>query len=380
MEVGGMEAKEVLSLGLGLSGSWKLAGQRLDMERRPHELHLEVVADRGAVFPFPDCQRACKAHDFASFTWQHLNFFQHHCLITARVPRVDCPDHGVKRVTVPWARAGSRFTLLFEQASLILAREMPVVAAARFVGITDKRLWRILQHYVARAVGELDLGSVRAVGLDETASKRGHNYVTVFIDMDRANTMRPSIFFRFFGRDLTDEDTGRFGGEAIFYRLACEQLRGAPGQGKLFLLADNEPGARMINRAVGRRAFVTPMPKGLSDARGDFAPQLNSTGHTIYVHLNNRSVAVYPLLEDVFDQVKTKYPSVRFIVKLPRRFAVGLSPSTVSPSPGHLSRRRQDRRCRDRPRQSSPPQLPWRLELHHHPNPRPVEWLFLNGR
>ena len=151
-----MEAKDVFSLGLGLSEPWKLSGQRLDVEKRPNELHLEVVADRGALFPCPECQRACKAHDFASFTWQHLNFFQHHCFITARVPRVDCPDHGVKRVTVPWARADSRFTLLFEQAALILAREMPVAAAARFMGITDKRLWRILQHYVARAVGELD--------------------------------------------------------------------------------------------------------------------------------------------------------------------------------------------------------------------------------
>jgi transposase len=187
-----MDPKEVFSLGLGLSAPWKLAGHRLDVEKRPHELHLEVAADRGALFPCPDCKRACKAHDFESFTWRHLNFFQHHCFITARVPRVECPDHGVKRVTVPWARAGSRFTLLFEQAALILAREMPVAAAARFMGITDKRLWRILQHYVARAVAALDLGSVRAVGLDETASKRGHNYVTVFIDMDRAD--KPVIF------------------------------------------------------------------------------------------------------------------------------------------------------------------------------------------
>src|SRR5258708_819529 len=192
MEGGGMDPRDVFSLGLGLSAPWKLAGQRLDTQKRPHELHLEVVADRGALFPCPDCQRACKAHDLESFTWRDLKFFQHHWYITARVPRVDCPDHGVKRVTVPWARAGSRFTLLFEQAALILAREMPVASAARFVGITDKRLWRVLQHYGARAVGEFDLGSVRAVGLDETASKRGHNYVTVFIDMDRAD--KPVIF------------------------------------------------------------------------------------------------------------------------------------------------------------------------------------------
>lgn len=187
-----MEARDVFALGLGLESPWKLAGQRLDMEKRPHELHLEVIADRGALFPCPDCKRACKAHDFESFTWRHLNFFQHHCFVTARVPRVDCPDHGIKRVLVPWARAGSRFTLLFEQAALLLVREMPVLAAARLIGITDKRLWRIVEHYVVRAVAGLDLSGVRAVGLDETASKRGHNYVTVFIDMDRRD--KPVIF------------------------------------------------------------------------------------------------------------------------------------------------------------------------------------------
>ena len=189
---GAMETREVFSLGLGLSAPWKLSGQRLDIEKRPHELHLEVVADRGAVFPCPECQRACKAHDFESFTWQHLNFFQHHCFITARVSRVACPDHGVKRAAVPWARPGSRFTLLFEHAALVLVREMPVLAAARFIGITDKRLWRIVDHYVRRAVAGLDLRGVRSLGLDETASRRRHNYVTVFIDMDRRD--KPVIF------------------------------------------------------------------------------------------------------------------------------------------------------------------------------------------
>jgi transposase len=187
-----MESKDVFTLGLGLSEPWKLAGQRLDIEKRPNELHLEVVAERGALFACPECKRACKAHDFESFTWQHLNFFQHPCFITARVPRVECPEHGVKRTPAPWARPGSRFTLLFEQAAMVLVREMPVLAAARFIGITDKRLWRIVDHYVRRAVAALYLGSVRAVGLDETASKRGHNYVTVFIDMDRRD--KPVIF------------------------------------------------------------------------------------------------------------------------------------------------------------------------------------------
>src|SRR3546814_6094977 len=124
-----------------------------------------------------------------------LNFFQHHCYITARVPRTDCPEHGVKRVRVPWAREGSGFTLLFEQAALMLAREMPVLAAAREMGITDQRLWRIIGHYVGAALERLDLADLKAVAFDETASQRGHNYVTIFIDLDRdrKSTRRASV-------------------------------------------------------------------------------------------------------------------------------------------------------------------------------------------
>ena len=187
-----MLSDDVLSLGLGLTPPWKLIDQHLDRDKRRNELHIELSADRGTLFGCPDCGKACKAHDFSDFTWRHLNFFQHHCYITARVPRTNCPEHGIKRIAVPWARAGSRFTLLFEQAAMILVREMPVLAAARIMAITDKRLWRLVEHYVGQAVARLSLGGLRAIGLDETASKRGHNYVTVFIDMDRK--AKPVVF------------------------------------------------------------------------------------------------------------------------------------------------------------------------------------------
>ncbi|OYX89747.1 MAG: ISL3 family transposase, partial [Novosphingobium sp. 35-62-5] len=187
-----MDAGEVLALGLGVMPPWRLVSQHLETGKSPHELHLFLEADRGSMFACPECGRACKAHDFGEFRWRHLNFFQHHCYITARVPRTDCPEHGVKRVRVPWAREGSGFTLLFEQAALMLAREMPVLAAAREMAITDQRLWRIIGHYVGTALERLDLADLKAVAFDETASKRGHNYVTIFIDLDRKS--RPVVF------------------------------------------------------------------------------------------------------------------------------------------------------------------------------------------
>jgi transposase len=187
-----MDANDVLALGLGVTPPWKLVGQRLDTSTQPNQLHIEIAAERGALFPCPVCGKASKAHDFADFTWRHLNFFQHHCFITAKVPRTDCPVHGVLRINVPWAREGSRFTLLFEQVAMMLVREMPVLAAARIIGITDQRLWRIVEHYVGKAVQRLDLTRLKAISLDETAAKRGQTYVTVFIDLDRKD--KPVIF------------------------------------------------------------------------------------------------------------------------------------------------------------------------------------------
>lgn len=187
-----MNTNDIMVLGLGLQAPWRLINQHLDLEKSPHELQLEIAADRGSQYPCPECQQICSAHDFTEKKWRHLNFFQHHCYITARVPRIRCNEHGVRLVKVPWAREGSGFTLLFEQAALTLVREMPVNAAARIIGITDKRLWRIVFHYVSKALSQFDLSEVHSIGLDETASKRGHNYVTIFIDMDKAS--EPVLF------------------------------------------------------------------------------------------------------------------------------------------------------------------------------------------
>ncbi len=154
-----MDCNQILLLGLGIEAPWKLVEQRLDMDKQPHELHLEVKAERGAKYPCPVCGQACSAHDFQEKTWRHWNFFQHHCYIHASVLRVKCQEHGVKRVEVPWARKGSAFRLLFEQAALALVREMSVNAAARFIEITDKRLWRIVEHYDRQ--GGLTVQSVR---------------------------------------------------------------------------------------------------------------------------------------------------------------------------------------------------------------------------
>ncbi|MGH9203345.1 MAG: ISL3 family transposase [Vicinamibacterales bacterium] len=135
-------------------------------------------------------------HDTTDKTWRHLDFFQHRAFLHARVPRVSCPIHGVRQVHVAWARPGSGFSLLFEALSMTLLAEMPVAAVGRLVGEHDTRMWRILRHYVAAARAKRSDRTVRRVGIDETSARRGHDYISNFVDLDV-----PRVLFTTEGRD-----------------------------------------------------------------------------------------------------------------------------------------------------------------------------------
>jgi len=50
-------------------------------------------------------------------------------------------------------------------------------------------LWRIINYYVAKSRAKEDFSAVSRVGTDETARRRGHNYVSLFADMDRAKVL-----------------------------------------------------------------------------------------------------------------------------------------------------------------------------------------------
>jgi transposase len=114
----------------------------------------------------------------------HLDFFQHKAFLHARLPRVRCPQHGVRQVSVPWARPGSGFTLLFEALVLSFAAVMPMAKVAAMTREHDTRIWRVVEHHVHAARDQLDCTGVRRVGMDETSARKGQDYVSIFTDLD----------------------------------------------------------------------------------------------------------------------------------------------------------------------------------------------------
>ena len=186
---------DLFQLALGITSPWFVAASNFDGVKKRLDIGVDFKA--GSRFACPDCNAdGCPVHDTAEKMWRHLDFFQHQAFLTARVPRISCTKCGVKQINVPWARKGSGFSLLFEALAMTLVAHMPVAAAARLVGEHDTRLWRIVFHYVKAAVARMDLADLRRVCIDETAAKRGHDYITIFVDIDQR-----SVVFVADGRD-----------------------------------------------------------------------------------------------------------------------------------------------------------------------------------
>ena len=182
-----METADLFAAALCLQSPWKVVKVSfLPADSGSMELHIDVDFNRGAKFscPVDGCgNQQCAVHDTVEKTWRHMNFFQYKTYIHARVPRIDCREHGVRLVSVPWARPGSGFTLLFEAMLLEMCRVMNCSAVSRIVGEHDTRIWKVIQYYVSEALEREDYSQVSSIGIDET-SKKGHNYVTVVADLN----------------------------------------------------------------------------------------------------------------------------------------------------------------------------------------------------
>jgi transposase len=177
----GMDANHLFTAALGLQSPWEV--KSLDFNVSEKRLDIRVDFQKGASFPCPLCGSPSKAHDTEERTWRHLDFFQHSAYLTARVPRCNCDEHGIKTVDVPWARKGSGFTLMFEALVMVLVREMPVNAVARLVGEHDTRIWRVLDYHVKEARARQDFSEVKTICIDEKSYRRGHRYVTFVMDL-----------------------------------------------------------------------------------------------------------------------------------------------------------------------------------------------------
>ncbi|MBZ0096707.1 MAG: ISL3 family transposase [Sulfuricella sp.] len=180
-----MDSVELYRRLLGLTAPWTVERVELDMAKQHVEVYVGHPA--GQRFACPECGRELGVYDHqAERVWRHLDSCQFLTYLHARPPRVSCPEHGVRQVTLPWAQAGSRFTNLFEALAIDVLLAANVKRAAAILRITWDEAWHLMERAVIRGRAVKGNEIPEQMGVDEKAIAKGHRYMTLVCDLEEA--------------------------------------------------------------------------------------------------------------------------------------------------------------------------------------------------
>jgi transposase len=182
-----MRDRDLYSKLLGIEKPWFVRDVETNLEEGKIEIFIGF--DDKAMATCPDCGTECGRHDTRKRSWRHLDTMQYRTVLTADVPRVECKEHGVKTVKVPWAEAGSRFTAMFERLAIDWFKEASTSAVARVLRMSWDEADGIMGRAVARGMARRSSQPLRHIGLDETSFQKRHEYVTVVYDTERTRVL-----------------------------------------------------------------------------------------------------------------------------------------------------------------------------------------------
>lgn len=207
----GMRDKELYQKILGIEEPWKVRDVELDGARGEVRVLLE---HRGGRLACPECGAPCAGYDARPRRWRHLDTCQYRTILMARVPRVECPEHGVLQVRVPWGEPGSRFTALFEALVIDWLQEASIAAVARQLRLGWEEAAGIMSRAVRRGLARREAKLPTRHGVDEVSFQKRYEYVTVVHDAQAGVVVHVADGR---GRDCLD----------TFYESFSEEQRGA---------------------------------------------------------------------------------------------------------------------------------------------------------
>ena len=169
---------------MALKNPWKV--NRVSLSPQEKEINVWFEHRGRAEFACPECRLRLPIYDHvAARRWRHLDHGGWLTWVHARIPRVYCLEHGVRQVAVPWALAGSRFTLAFERHALDVLRETDVLGGARLLRLSWDEAWHLMERAVERGQKAKKRRVIPLLGVDEKAVARRHQYVTLVCDVQR---------------------------------------------------------------------------------------------------------------------------------------------------------------------------------------------------
>jgi transposase len=208
-----MRDTDVFRTLLGLAHPWRV--DRVCLSPEEKQLDLWLVHHPRASFCCPECGRAQPLYDHVpSRNWRHLDHGDYRTWLHARLPRVQCSEHGIRQALIPWALPGTRYTIAFERHAIDVLLETDVLGGSRLLRLSWHEAWHIMERAVARGQQAKKRRLIRRLGVDEKAVAKRHRYVTLVCDLDRATV------------EYIADDRKKSSLDSYYRSLSKRQLRG----------------------------------------------------------------------------------------------------------------------------------------------------------
>ena len=129
---------------IGIEHPWRVT--QMEFTHSKQMVYVHVSHDGGDEYRCPKCGDKCQKHGHRQRQWRHLDSAQYQTYLVSEVPRVECNNHGVVTVAVPWAHAQSPFTIHFEEWVIGWLRDASPPAVASFAKLSENAIDGIVQR------------------------------------------------------------------------------------------------------------------------------------------------------------------------------------------------------------------------------------------
>lgn len=178
-----MDDKILFTKILGLKPPWFI--KEIAVKEKENSIHIYLEHGKDIIVRCPVCDKFCGVYDHGpERIFRHLDACNMQTFIHVRLPRSNCPTHGVKQIDSEFGENGSDMTFAFESQVIRVAKECNIEGTSHIFGLSWDRCWNALERAVNRGRLRKPHRIPSRIGVDEKSISRGHKYETLVYNID----------------------------------------------------------------------------------------------------------------------------------------------------------------------------------------------------
>ena len=190
--------KEIINLKGMVVNSYKL----LEDDKKAIIIHLKRDS-RFSISHCSNCGRAAPRNRIITKIVRDLPIISHDTFLSCEIFNVNCPDCGIRREKLDFFDKCSRLTTRFETYIFELVSMSTVKDVADKFSMSWETVKNIDKKYLEAKFKNIDYGDLKRVSIDEIANKKGHDYLSIVMNLDTGKVI-------WVGEGRKEEDIDKF--------------------------------------------------------------------------------------------------------------------------------------------------------------------------